>query len=71
MRYFKLLVLCGVMTLAASSLAPVMAEEEGCPDYPVSCSKKLCSCPGTPDGHGHCTYDAACQNGGCCSGLED
>lgn len=68
MKYFRTLILCGGMVLAAATLAPVFAEEPGCPDYPVNCGGgKTCNCVGTASG-GNCLYDRSCQNGGCCKG---
>jgi hypothetical protein len=67
MKYFKTLVLCGSMVLAAASLAPVLADDPGgCPDWNVNCGGgKTCTCAGTQDGD-RCLYDRSCQNGGCC-----
>jgi len=72
MKYFKikLIALCGLMVLAAASLAPVMADESACPQWEVSCTKNLCYCDGTLK-DGYCYYDRACMNGGCCNNLID
>ena len=57
MKYFKikLIALCGLMVLAAASLAPVMADESACPQWEVSCKNNLCYCDGTLR-DGYCYY---------------
>lgn len=62
----RFLALCALVVLGAAALAP-MAAKAGCPAFPVGCPNGGgCNCQGTSDGHGHCSYDAACLNGGCC-----
>jgi len=72
MKYFKTLVLCGVMVLSPALLAPVpVAAEGGCPDWTVQCGGgKTCTCAGTQSGD-RCLYDRSCQNGGCCKGGDE
>ena len=58
----KILVLCGLMVMAAASLAPVVVRAS-CPDLIASCpngGSRMCR--GTSDGQGHCTYSENCLN---------
>ncbi len=67
MKRFKtrFLVMCGLMVLAAASLAPIVAEAQ-CPCIGVECSNgKTYCCAGTPQGDS-CVYDRSCLNGGRC-----
>lgn len=66
----RLLALCGVMILAAASLATIVVEAQ-CPLITVECSNgKTTSCAGTPQGT-NCVYDRSCLNGGKCSGYAE
>jgi len=69
-KLLRILALSALTILAAASLAPVMADPGGCPDYPVTCPNGTCSCAGTQSGN-TCSYDRACQNGGCCKKGDD
>ena len=63
MKQFKirLLTLCGLMVLAAASLAPIAAKA-ACPTVPVSCpGGVLRQCQGEQVGK-KCYYDADCLN---------
>lgn len=65
----RFVALCGLMVLAAASLAPIVAEAQ-CPIIQVSCSNgKTYGCSGTPQGTS-CVYDRSCLNGGRCGGDE-
>jgi len=69
MKNFKagFIALCGLMVLAAASLAPAVAEAQ-CPCVRVECqSGKTYCCAGTPQGT-ECVYDRSCLNGGRCGG---
>lgn len=69
MKNFKLLrivTLSALTILAAASLAAAT-----CPDFPVTCSNGTsCACAGTQSGNS-CSYDRACQDGGCCKKGDD
>lgn len=60
--------LCGLMVLAAASLAPIVAEAS-CPPITVACSgsSKVYTCYGRDSGT-NCVYDRSCLNGGKCGG---
>ena len=62
MKQFKirLLTLCGLMVLAAASLAPIAAKA-ACPKIPVACPDGLRQCVGEQIGN-KCYYDADCLN---------
>jgi len=72
MKNFKtrFVALCGLMVLAAASLAPIVAEAQTCPTIRVVCSSgKVYGCTGTRNGD-RCTYSADCLNGGRCGIAE-
>lgn len=70
MKHFKtrFLALCGLMVLSAASLAPMLAEAQGCPTIVVDCPNgKFYSCSGIQNGD-TCSYNASCVSGGKCGG---
>lgn len=67
MKRFKtrLLALCGLMVLAAATVAPFVATAQ-CPLIVVDCGGgRTYSCSGTPQGTS-CSYDRGCITGGKC-----
>jgi hypothetical protein len=59
----KLLVLCGLVIMAAATVSPVIVRAT-CPDARVSCTKKVNVCHGHSDGQGHCVYSEDCLDCG-------
>ena len=65
----RLLALCGLMALAAASVAPFAAGAQSCPTQTVNCGGKFRQCTGTLVGD-RCEYSRSCLNCGS-TGYDD